>query len=257
MCYNPYMEPDHSVAVIPAKEPTVPKYPLRNTNRLAKVILDVSKVKEANTPVQKKFRQEMKKQNNADREKAKENVRGIFISDDEYDVTRNTGVSVLYNPMTNVLEEKVRVIDKKTRMGYVVDVPLAVALRMKGLKFREIAKYFEMPEKVLFDAVKPYMKDDVCVELYEANRTSILQTIQARLMTGISVDKIEKASLKDIAISFGVLYDKERLQENRSTENVSLGFAGIVEGLHKRTTKQKEPDPIIEEAAEDDTPEAK
>jgi hypothetical protein len=199
---------------------------------------EIEHIKEAPGKVQEMLREEHAKIKDGSEPAA--TLRGVFVSNDEYVATRNTGVSILYNVFTDSNEEKVKVIDRKTNVSYIVDIPMAVALRLKGLKFREIARYMGCPEKLLFDTISPYLDNDQCTELYEENRASILTSLQARLISGLTPEKIEKASLRDIAVSFGVLFDKERLEKDKSTANVAMGLSSFVDRVHKKTEEQED-----------------
>ena len=49
----------------------------------------------------------------------------------------------------------------------------------------------------------------------------MLSVKQRQMLEAITPDKLEAASAKDLSISFGVMYDKSRLEEGKSTANVS------------------------------------
>jgi len=167
---------------------------------------------------------------------------GVLSSEDLV-VSRDSGVSVLFDPLTKRNEEKIRVYNKVTKQEFIIDVPLAIALRAKGLKWIEIEKYMGVPEEMIYEAVEPYMTDkelETSVELYEENRASMLNTVAARLLSGITPDKVAKANLKDTATAFGIVYDRSRLEENKSTGNMALGLAGLVNQVHAEREGKKE-----------------
>lgn len=170
-------------------------------------------------------------------------AKGIFIENDDYKATRNAGVSMMYNPITRTNEEKIEVHDKKDplKKSYIVDVPLGVALRIKGLKFKTIAKYMGVPEKVLVETLIPYLEEDHHLELIDENKEDVLLSIQARLMAGFTPEKIAKATVKDIAMALGIVYDKTRLEQGKSTENKSINLSGMISEIHgERTIKDEE-----------------
>lgn len=159
---------------------------------------------------------------------------GVLSSEDLV-VSRDSGVSVLFDPMTKRNEEKIRVYNKVTKEEFIIDVPLAIAFRMKGLKWEEVGKYMGVPAEMIVEAVEPYMTDEeleTSVELYEENRASMLNTVAARLLSGITPAKVALANLKDTATAFGIVYDRSRLEENKSTGNMALGLSGLVNQIH-------------------------
>lgn len=80
-------------------------------------------------------------------------------------------------------------------------------------------------------ALKRYGMDTKRVTQYSAFKADILAGIQDKILISIDDDKIAKASLKDSAIAFGILDDKERLERGKATKIVEL--SDIVELIDK------------------------
>ena len=59
------------------------------------------------------------------------------------------------------------------------------------------------------------------LEKYKKNRANVLALIQSKIINSISDAEIKKANLQQKMWAFGVLYDKERLETGRSTQNIS------------------------------------
>jgi hypothetical protein len=108
-------------------------------------------------------------------------------------------------------------------MGKFTDVELIAAL---GLCNGNITKTAEqlgvsraavikrkktIPEGVIAPTIKEFRKE----------RADVFAHIQRACLQYITPEKLKKASLQQIGTLFGIMYDKERLEQNLSTENVA------------------------------------
>ena len=66
-----------------------------------------------------------------------------------------------------------------------------------------------------------YIKDLEGLEDYKTNRADIIADKQRELIQYIDTAAIKEMSPKDRVVSFGILYDKERLERGQSTHNVA------------------------------------
>jgi hypothetical protein len=105
-----------------------------------------------------------------------------------------------------------------------IDLSKAIELRMKNLSYEEIGAYFGVTRQAAHDKLRPYFGADIDVAAFKGHRADILAAKQAEVLAALDSDKIEKASARDIAIVFGTLYDKERLERGQSTQNASVFF---------------------------------
>jgi len=66
---------------------------------------------------------------------------------------------------------------------------------------------------------------------YKANRADMFATIQSQLLNNIVPDDIKKASLSQKVIATGILYDKERLERDLSTQNIQpmVSFSNVID----------------------------
>jgi hypothetical protein len=124
-----------------------------------------------------------------------------------------------------------------------IDIALALDLRMKGLSYQVIADHFDCSKSAVIQRLKPYASDlEVDTDVYLKNRANILANRQAAVLAGLSGEKIEKASARDLAIVFGTLYDKERLERGQSTQNVAQFWASAVIDADKDATGKARPE---------------
>jgi len=64
-------------------------------------------------------------------------------------------------------------------------------------------------------------------EEYKENRADILAGVGRKILATITDEDIKKASLNQKVVSYGILYDKERLERGESTENITALHADI------------------------------
>ncbi|GFO60963.1 hypothetical protein GMST_32880 [Geomonas silvestris] len=104
-----------------------------------------------------------------------------------------------------------------------VDLALALDLRLKGLSYQVIADHFDCSKSAVIQRLKPYVSElEVDTETYIKNRAGIIANRQAAVLAELTSEKLQKAGAKDLAIVFGTLYDKERLERGQSTANVGV-----------------------------------
>ena len=110
------------------------------------------------------------------------------------------------------------------------DTGKAIQLKIQGLSYMDIAKYYNIPKATIQQRLKPYFgKDSINIPAFKTHRADLFAGQQARVLQSISDADIKKASLRDKVISAGVLYDKERLERGESTENVSVSIQGLLD----------------------------
>jgi transposase len=109
-----------------------------------------------------------------------------------------------------------------------IDVAKALKLRVQGNTYEEIAAVFGVTKSAVHQALNKleHLLDGVQqgeVTAYSEERRNILSIAEARLLRSmLDEDAIQKAPLASRTMAFGVLYDKRRLEEGKSTENVSV-----------------------------------
>jgi hypothetical protein len=90
------------------------------------------------------------------------------------------------------------------------------------LTTREIGKLADCNHSNVVRTLALYNIEQQEIEQYKKNRSNIFAGLQSRILKNITNEDIEKASLQVKAMAFGVLYDKERLENGQSTDNVSI-----------------------------------
>jgi len=112
-----------------------------------------------------------------------------------------------------------------------VDTAQAINLRLNhNLSYNRIAKIQGVTTQAVHQRLKQFLPTEE-TELFKNNRADILANTQLRIITQIDQPKLKKAGLRDLVVSAGILYDKERLERGLSSHNVSYNV--ITEQLQK------------------------
>ena len=72
------------------------------------------------------------------------------------------------------------------------------------------------------------------LDVFVENRNSIVKDKQRMILDAITVEKATKASVKDLAVCYGIMLDKDRLETGESTSNVN-NWTLIVQQAHTKT----------------------
>lgn len=111
-----------------------------------------------------------------------------------------------------------------------VDAARALVLHEeKGLTYKEIAALYGVHENAVRNAILPLKKlfglvgngkSSTEYRKIESKVLDVIRTVVASKM--LDEDKLEKASLRDLAVVFKEIFQAHRLIEEKSTQNVSL-----------------------------------
>lgn len=77
-------------------------------------------------------------------------------------------------------------------------------------------------QRILRDPDAQNFINPAVADAYKAHVSTKLRASNHLILDNVTPEKIEKASLKDLAVSFGVFEDKLRLINGESTENVAI-----------------------------------
>jgi len=112
-----------------------------------------------------------------------------------------------------------------------VDTAQAINLRLNhNLSYNRIAKIQGVTTQAVHQRLKQFLPTEE-TEIYKNNRADILANTQLKIITQIDSPRLKKAGLRDLVVSAGILYDKERLERGLSSQNVSYNV--ITEQLKK------------------------
>lgn len=132
-----------------------------------------------------------------------------------------------------------------------IDVEKALKMRLKnGLTFQEIADHFGVSRQAIHQRLSRFIDilgDADTIKAYEEHKPSLLSAVENKLLQQlIDGDKLEKASLNNAAYAFNTIYQCNRLERGKSTENVSI--KSITEHYSKELDRAKDLLKTLEES---------
>jgi hypothetical protein len=122
---------------------------------------------------------------------------------------------------------------------------IEMAATHPGLTTRQMGKLLECDHSTIVRAMERYGVNKQDTDHYKEYRADILAGVQSRLLSAITPGDIEKAGLRDKVVAFGILMDKERLENGLSTQNHAVIMASAVmeaEKMSKRNTPEVTPE---------------
>jgi len=120
---------------------------------------------------------------------------------------------------------------KKQRKDKKVNTEQALMLKTeKGLTYREIAAIQGVDHAAVYRDIK-HLLSDAETEVYKSKRADVLAKMQKELLKSITVDDIKGMPVGQKLMGYGILFDKERLERNQSTQIVGYDARAIEERL--------------------------
>lgn len=101
---------------------------------------------------------------------------------------------------------------------------------LQGISQADIARFFNVTKGAVSLALKPFkVQNPGAVKAYAENKAAMLDSLENSVLAALTPGKLKKASGRDLAIIFGTLYDKNRLEQGKSTANINTFSRLIVE----------------------------
>jgi hypothetical protein len=131
---------------------------------------------------------------------------------------------VVRREMSNALAER-----EEKRISRKIDVAKALKLRVQGNTYEEIASVLGVTAQGVYQALNKFEQflteagQPGLLQAFQDNRSSLLNAMEMRMMRSlVDEDAISKASLNNRAYAFEKIHQARRLEEGKSTENVSV-----------------------------------
>ena len=114
--------------------------------------------------------------------------------------------------------------DKLKGRGRSWDLTEAIKLRTEnGLTYDEIGQMFGVTGSTIHQTfARAGLTDLEGLQDFKSQRADVFAVHQRRVLDCLSEEKLQAASVRELAILFGTLYDKERLERGKSTQNTSV-----------------------------------
>ena len=107
-------------------------------------------------------------------------------------------------------------------------------LRKKNLTVQQIADLLGCSKANVVQRLAPYRDELEQLNSFKNNRADIFTIHQARLLNSVTVEDIKAMPVASRITAAAILYDKERLERNQTTENV--GIEAMV--THRQTLEE-------------------
>jgi transcriptional regulator with XRE-family HTH domain len=119
-----------------------------------------------------------------------------------------------------------------------IPIELIIDYKRRGLTQAQVAKLLDCSEYNISKRLAPHRELIDCTQKYVDNRPFILALEQERIRQHITPAKLAKASARDLAVMFGIFYDKERLETGQSTQNIA--YADLVKARESLAKERAE-----------------
>ena len=131
--------------------------------------------------------------------------------------------------------------------GKPIGIPIStiLAYKQKGYSNIDIAKLLNCDKSNITHRLKPYKQYIDSLEDYKSHRADTFATIQHILLDSIQPSDIKSMAPASRITSAAILYDKERLERDKSTENIA--FKDIVQ---ERKSLEEHRDEVLQRRAE-------
>ena len=103
-----------------------------------------------------------------------------------------------------------------------VNVAAALDLQLNhGLSYAQMAPILGVTPSAIHRRLKHLLPDE-STKYYQDHRADIISHVQLQLLSQVDARRLKKVSTRDAVVSYGILYDKERLERGQSTANADM-----------------------------------
>jgi len=90
-----------------------------------------------------------------------------------------------------------------------------------GISGRELAETAEVAPSTARAYLAKYGINKGEIDLFVDNRVDIVRSKQQMILDNMTEAKIKGAAFRDMAVAYGILLDKDRLESGQSTQNIA------------------------------------
>jgi hypothetical protein len=102
-----------------------------------------------------------------------------------------------------------------------IDTVKALELRINhGLSYAKIGAIHGVSAQAIHQRIKHLLPTPV-TKMYQEKRADILDHVQLTMLSQLDKARLKKMTARDAAVSFGIFYDKSRLERGQSTSIIS------------------------------------
>lgn len=126
----------------------------------------------------------------------------------------------------NDINDKSKPVDKDKRPSpYApkgISLPEMLNLYHRGYSYQQIADALGCNKSNVHKRLAPILKEIEDAKSYRKHRGDVFSVLQSMLLKSVDEDTIKKMSGLQRITGAGILYDKERLEGDKSTENIGI-----------------------------------
>jgi len=116
-----------------------------------------------------------------------------------------------------------------------IDQPISISrvieLRNKKLTYEEIGRILGCTKQNIHQRLQPFRSSIDNLQTIKDNRADTLTVISDTILNSLTADDIKKATIGTKVTTYGILYDKERLERGQTTANV--GYADYTRDMRE------------------------
>jgi transcriptional regulator with XRE-family HTH domain len=112
------------------------------------------------------------------------------------------------------------------RGGATLSLAEIADLRAKGVSLEKIGRLAGVSKQAISQLIKRNGLDPEDVAVFKRDKSLLLHSKQKLLLDSLTQEEIKKMSGRDKVVSFGIVYDKTRLEDDKSTTNIA-SYANI------------------------------
>lgn len=102
-----------------------------------------------------------------------------------------------------------------------------VDLKAKGLSLAQIGKMAGISKQGVSQRLKASGLDPAEIGQFKRDKSLILHAKQKILLEHITPERVKTMTVRDATVSLGIIYDKTRLQDDKSTVNLADHFTQV------------------------------
>ncbi len=141
----------------------------------------------------------------------------------------------------NIPQEILDRLPAKQRANSKVNITKAIQLRVNGMTYTDIGKYFGVTKQAVLEQVRRYLPKDIDIKATSENLSPIMRGKAYELLLSLSDDDQKAMSGLQKSTAFCQLYDKVRLEEGKSTQNIDIrALTGSIEEMEAEERRIQE-----------------
>ena len=104
-----------------------------------------------------------------------------------------------------------------------IDLEKALRYRLhNNMSYEEIGDLMGVCKQSVHKRLQPYLHDIEDIPTLKKYKSDIIHAKQLKILTELTDEKLKESTAYQLTGMFGILYDKARLEDDKSTQNVDI-----------------------------------